>query len=405
MNHADTQVRSRTVSWWALAGVIGVGFNVRTAVTSLPPLIEHVTSHYGPALNFAYLGMIPALMFSLWGILTPRIISSLGVERATMIAMLCAAVGTGLRTIGDNPVTLLTLSALALAGMGMGNVVLPALVKKYFPHRISTVSAIYITFIQIGTTLPALVAVPLAQQWGWKIAATLWVVPALLAIIPWLSMSKLPLRHPPLQPAGHITLGFSQLATIPRAWMMAIFFAANSACTYSIFTWFPAVAMRVGFEQYAAGAALAVFAATAIIPGFLAPLLAGKMRNPYPIVVISVLSYAACWIGLLLAPREGIWAWSILAGIGTTTFPLILALINLRTTSMSTAASLSGFAQSIGYACASAGPLAFGYFFHRTHSLLGAAAFMGSLLLVLLITGWFVCLPETVEEEYRERTR
>ena len=44
------------------------------------------------------------------------------------------------------------------AGMGMGNVVVPPLVKRYFADRVGTLSTIYITVLQAGTMVPALLA-------------------------------------------------------------------------------------------------------------------------------------------------------------------------------------------------------------------------------------------------------
>ena len=64
--------------------------------------------------------------------------------------------------VSDVP-ALLALSALALGGMGIGNVVIPPLVKRYFSDRVAMMSTIYITCVQVGTVLPALVAVPVAD--------------------------------------------------------------------------------------------------------------------------------------------------------------------------------------------------------------------------------------------------
>ena len=49
----------------------------------------------------------------------------------------------------------LAASTVALLGMGIGNVILPPLVKRYFPDRVGPVSSLYITVLQVGTILPA----------------------------------------------------------------------------------------------------------------------------------------------------------------------------------------------------------------------------------------------------------
>src|SRR3546814_4480926 len=52
--------------------------------------------------------------------------------------------------------------------------------------------------------------------------------------------------------------------------------------------------------------------------------------------------------------------WVPLVGLGPSTFPLGLTLINLRTRTPAGSAPLSGFMQGVGYAVACLGPLLFG---------------------------------------------
>src|SRR3546814_14760912 len=72
--------------------------------------------------------------------------------------------------------------------MGMGNVVLPPLVKRYFADRVGTLSTLYITVLQLGTILPALVAVPVAAAVGWRISMGAWALVAVAAALPWIGV-------------------------------------------------------------------------------------------------------------------------------------------------------------------------------------------------------------------------
>src|SRR3546814_18009961 len=76
----------------------------------------------------------------------------------------------------------------ALAGMGMGSVVLPPLVKRYFAERVGTLSTLYITVLQLGTILPALVAVPVAAAVAWRISMGAWALVAVAAALPWIGV-------------------------------------------------------------------------------------------------------------------------------------------------------------------------------------------------------------------------
>ena len=100
-----------------------------------------------------------------------------------------AMAGLLLRSSAGNVGTLLLGSVLALAGMGIGNVVVPPLVKRYFANKVGTMSTLYISVLQLGTMLPALLAVPVANAAGWRVSLGMWALLALAAALPWLVLA------------------------------------------------------------------------------------------------------------------------------------------------------------------------------------------------------------------------
>src|SRR3546814_19798676 len=78
--------------------------------------------------------------------------------------------------------------ATVVRSMGMGKVVLPPRVKRYFAERVGTLSTLYITVLQLGTILPALVAVPVAAAVGWRISMGAWALVAVAAALPWIGV-------------------------------------------------------------------------------------------------------------------------------------------------------------------------------------------------------------------------
>src|SRR5690606_9225802 len=170
-----------------LAGIVLAAFNLRTAVTSLTPLLDVLGREFGFGPAFAgLLGMVPTAAFAAAGVGTPRLAHRLGLERTAALSMGLASAGLLWRALGDSSAALLAASAVALAGMGIGNVILPPLVKRYFPERVGTLSSLYITVLQVGTILPALLAVPVATAAGWRASLGLWTLLALAALLPWL---------------------------------------------------------------------------------------------------------------------------------------------------------------------------------------------------------------------------
>src|SRR5690606_25186709 len=140
----------------ALLCILLSAFNLRTAVTSLTPLLDSLGQTFGfGATMTGVFGMVPTAAFAVFGVLTPRLAHRIGLERTALLSMLLAAGG---------------------------------LLLRYFPDRVGTVSTLYITILQLGTMLPALAAVPLALAAGWRVSLGVWSLLAAAAVLSWLAV-------------------------------------------------------------------------------------------------------------------------------------------------------------------------------------------------------------------------
>ncbi|CAA0108780.1 2-nitroimidazole transporter [Halioglobus japonicus] len=401
-----------------LTGILLSAFNLRTAVTSLTPLLDTLADTFGfGATMIGVFGMVPTAAFALFGVLTPRITRRIGLENTALLSMLLAAAGLLGRGFSADTWQLLASSAVALAGMGIGNVVLPPLVKRYFPLRIGTVSTAYITMLQMGTMLPALVAVPLAQVAGWQVALGAWSLLAVVAAFGWVAVliqqhrrgsvvaalhDQSVLRHDealeltPTEPLQHLIVWRS-----PLAWGMVFMFGMTSLITYSMFTWLPVLMVDAGANQAFGGLMVAVFSSCSLLSALCVPFAAVRMRNPYPLVVLCVVAYAIAFPGLVLAPMSMPLLWVILLGIGPATFPLALTMINLRTRTHTGATALSGFAQGIGYTLSCVGPVLFGVLHDVSQGWGLPFAFLSVCVVLMAIGGWQVCKPLMLEDDVR----
>jgi cyanate permease len=71
-----------TIPRLALVGVLVVSLNLRTAVTSISPLLGEIDAEIGlGATGMGLLGMVPTAMFALWGVLTPLLLRRAGPAR------------------------------------------------------------------------------------------------------------------------------------------------------------------------------------------------------------------------------------------------------------------------------------------------------------------------------------
>ncbi|WP_416383017.1 CynX/NimT family MFS transporter [Nocardia flavorosea] len=385
-----------------LAAIVMSALTLRVAVTAFTPLAEEIGEHIGYSTAVVgVFGMIPTLMFSVTGLLTPLLVRRIGLEWTVLAAMAAAGIGMLARVLVSETVGLLLFSALALGGMGIGNIVVPPLVKRYFPDRLATVSALYITMVQIGTVIPALVAVPLAESYGWRVSLGVWALLGFAAAVPWMGVlwnrrgaavadtTGLP---------GASTGPAPKVWRSPLAWGMSAMFGMTSLTTYSVFTWLPTILSDAGADAAFGGSMVALFALMGLIAALTAPTVAARMTNPFPVAVGCAVCFLVAFAGLLIAPMSAPVLWVVILGLGPSTFPMALTLINLRTRTPAGSAALSGFTQGVGYALACIGPLVFGMLHTVTGGWAAPFALLAASVVVLLIGAWQACKPRLLED-------
>jgi CP family cyanate transporter-like MFS transporter len=179
---------------------------------------------------------------------------------------------------------------------------------------------------------------------------------------------------------------------------MALMFGMTSLATYSMFTWLPKILTEAGATPTFGGAMVALYSALGLVSALAIPALAVRVSNPFPIVLACAACHLGGFAGLLLAPMAAPLLWVPLVGLGPSTFPLGLTLINLRTRTPAGSASLSGFMQGVGYALACLGPLLFGVLHEATRGWTWPFAMLAASVLVMVVGGWQACKPRVLED-------
>lgn len=414
--------------WLFAAGIILTALTLRGAVTVVPPLISTIDTDLplSPA-TIGILGMLPTAAFGLFGFLTPYVIRLASLEKLIVASILLGIVGQVARVMVPGTPLFLVFSVVAFGGLGAGNVLLPPLVKKHFPTKIGLMTAVYVTAISIGTALPAQLAVPMADATNWQFSLASWAGISTIALIPWLmalfsqrttpvpshagqppsavDQPDAPVQGPELEvysaviaPAPKMNLWRS-----PTAWGLTFMFGCTSLNTYAMFAWLPEILSQAGLDRAHAGSMLALFGALGLPLSLCIPIIAAKMRNPFPAVVVMLGCFVIGYLGLLLSPATGTWIWVAFTGLGPGTFPLALLLINHRTRTHEGAGALSGFGQGMGYTLACTGPLFFGLLRQWTGSWTGPFVFLFATLLLLGTGAWIICRPRMLEDDFEPR--
>jgi CP family cyanate transporter-like MFS transporter len=225
-----------------------------------------------------------------------------------------------------------------------------------------------------------------------------WAVLSALAVLPWLTTLRRD-RPDSSAPRG---LAATALVRSRTAWLLTLLFAFQSFQAYIAFGWFAKLLKAHGISSGTAGAMVAVLAAMSIPISMVVPTVAP--RHHRTVVMCLSACYLVAYVGLTVAPSGGAWAWMVLTGIGSGTFPLVLTMIGQHARTAETTAALSAFVQAIGYIVAGTGPLLFGVLYGATNRWGWPLALLFMALTVSAVSGWLVSRPSYVDDELAAST-
>ncbi|MFE9889806.1 CynX/NimT family MFS transporter [Streptomyces scopuliridis] len=396
-----------------VVGLVLAALNLRPAITSLGALLEEVRDGLHMSGSVAgVLTSVPPFCFALFGFAAPRLARRFGPGAVVCAGMVAITAGLLIRPFAGGTAGFLAASAVALMGIAVSNVLMPVIVKRYFPDRVGTMTGLYSMALALGTAAAAAVTVPMTEALGgsWRTGLGVWAVLAALAVVPWLglvrdrsasSSSALPSRAAPVSapaPASGLRLGRSR-----TAWGLACFFGLQATGAYITMGWMPQIFRDAGISAGTAGLLLAVTMVMGVPLAFVIPRTAARMKNQGPIVIALGLCGLSAYAGLYFAPAEGAWVWAVLLGISNCSFPLALTMIGMRSRTGAGVVRLSAFAQSTGYLISIPGPLLVGVLYQHTGGPGLPIALMATFLLPQMVAGVVAGRDRTIEDEARMR--
>lgn len=159
-----------------------------------------------------------------------------------------AAIFTGLilRPFAGGTVGFLAASALALMGIAVSNVLMPVIVKRYFPDRIGSMTGLYSMALALGTSIAAAATVPMTAALGgdWRIGLGVWAAIAALAVLPWIPLVR---DRDRATRAARTTAAAAAETAAPRitrsrtAWSLGCYFGLQATGAYITMGWMPQI--------------------------------------------------------------------------------------------------------------------------------------------------------------------
>ncbi|WP_426187205.1 MFS transporter [Microbacterium sp. TWP3-1-2b2] len=346
----------------AIVALCLVAVMMRPAISAVGPLIDRMSADTG--IPLALLGALSTIVLITWAVVSPfahGIGRRLGLGGAVLAALGLLAVGLIVRSLPGSSVWLWVGTGLIGIALAIGNVLMPAVIKRDFPLRVPMMMGVYSALLGGAGAVASGLAVPLAELsggdigTGWRMSLLLTggaVLP--LAMITWWLASRRSVRVPTVGRAPRLGIWRD-----PVAWLVAGYMGVQSTSFYVLVTWLASVSLSTGRGAAIAGVDVMVYQLFSLVGALALPLAMrgrGERIAPALLPALGISGIA----GLMIWPGT-IGFWVVPLGLFSgASLGISLTLMAQRARDHSTSSALSGMSQSVGYAIAAIGPVLFG---------------------------------------------
>jgi len=395
--------RASRFAWFGVVAVAAIAIILRPGATSIGPVLAEVTGGLGFSATLAgALTALPGFCFAIAGASAVTLSNKLGTAGALAWGAAAAAIGLLARSLVSNQVAFLALSVLALLGAGMGNVLVPVFIKRFYPLRQSVLMMVYVVGLTTGATVPGLVTPFLVSTpGGWRAALGVWGVISAVAVVPWvvLTVRERRMTGAAMGPRSSIL----SVIRSRRALGLALFFGIQSMQAYVTFGWLAQILRDSGVSASTASLLLSYYSALGFPAALIMPIVVARSRDLRPFVVVFAIFLATGFGGLWLAPLWSPILWVTLISVAGFSFPMALALITARTRDPHVTGGLSGLTQSVGYIFSGLGPLLVGILHEVTGGWSAPLLMIAGSAVFLLLGGLAIARPGYVDDDLAVR--
>jgi CP family cyanate transporter-like MFS transporter len=382
-----------------LVGVIVVALNLRGAIAAVSPVLPEIRVDLQLS-GFAagLLTTLPVLCFAVIAPVAAWLGRRVRPETAILLACLAIAAATVVRVLGGSLV-LLAGSLLVGVTITVGNVLMPVVIKRDFPHRAAAVTGVYTASLIAGAAATAALTAPMAALTSWRVGLAAWAFLAVAAaVIWWVATRGWPRsNHSQAVVAGE--LGRRGVVwRHPVAWAVALLFGFQSVVYFSLTAWLPTLLVdELGIALATAGLGMSVFQVLGIAGTVVVATLARRRPRQAWLAVLVASAFAVMLIGLLLWPA-GWPLWTVVGGVAQGAgITLALTLVVFRAADSVVAGQLSGMAQLVAYTMGAAGPVVVGVLHEFTGGWVAPLWLLLVVVAAIAIAGLFAGRDVTVE--------
>lgn len=381
-----------------LAGIVLVAINLRSVMTGTGPLIGEIRQDTGLGAAMAgMIGTLPVLCFGIFSVFAPRLGRRFGLEEVIAFALGTLAFGILIRLVPGNLILFLGTALIGLA-IAIGNVLLPAMVKRSFPREAKRLSGLYVAVLSLMASTAAAIAIPLSQAGlGWRGSLAVWAGPAIVATLVWAVLAR---RRPGDRPPPPPRIGVRALLRSRLALAVTLFMAAQSFAFYVVLTWLTEILIDLGLGRTEAGIVFATSQLLGAVPIIGLSLFAHRVKDDRALMVAAAGATIVGLLTLLGFGSSGAIVGASLIGIGQgSSFALGLTFFSSRSGDDVVAAELSGTGQSVAYLIAASGPVLAGLIHGLTGGWEPVLAGVMVVVVIQMTIGIEAGRPGTVSQE------
>lgn len=374
--------------------IVLVALNLRAFLTSSSPLLEPIRLATGIGFHaVALLTVLPMFAMGAMSLCGAAVGQRIGARGGIALGLGAIGFACASRYVAGGAAALLWSAALAGAGVGLVQALMPGVVKQAYPARIGVMTGLYSAAIMGGGGLGAMASPWVAHALGgaqadWHAGLAMWAVLAAVALLSWLGLR----REVPdgktsaANTAPRQNLSWLRCFRSPRAWLLAVCFGLINGGYTSLVAWLPHFYAQQGWTAQEGGSVLALMTAAQVVAALAMPALARSFgRDLRPWLALTLVAQLAGFAALMFAlpvPAAGV---AIVLGFGLGgAFALCMVLALDHLPDPAQAGALAGFMQGFGFMIAALAPFVTGWVREQTGGFTHAWAYLAAVVVVLL---------------------
>ncbi|MDN6884480.1 cyanate transporter [Variovorax sp. CAN2819] len=368
--------------------IVLVALNLRAFLTSSSPLLEPIRLATGIGFHaVALLTVLPMFAMGATSLLGAAVGQRIGARGGVALGLAAIALACASRYVADGAAALLWSAALAGAGVGLVQALMPGVVKQAYPARIGVMTGLYSAAIMGGGGLGAMASPWVAHAFGgaqpdWHAGLSIWSLLAVFALLYWLNMRRMEFTAD----APRQGLSWLRCFASRRAWLLAACFGLINGGYTSLVAWLPHFYAQQGWTAQQGGSVLALMTAAQVVSALAMPAIArSRGRDLRPWLVLTLVAQLAGFCALTFdAPVPAV-AIAVVLGFGlggAFSLCMVLALDHLPDPAQ--AGALAGFMQGVGFMIAAVAPFVTGWVREHTGGFTLAWAYLAAVVVALL---------------------